>query len=234
MICLQSCCHFTSFCCWQSCSAEAAGEEHTEESDLSDICDISDTLSDRFRKPAPFVVWKDSLKKNMSSDARDLEVAIIGGGITGLALALGLLQRDVKFTIYERARELREIGAGIGFTLNAERAMLALSPHIHQSFRKVAVQNNDDYFRYIDGSKDDYSDLKSWEENIWLKKYLGERGFEGCRRSDFIMELVKALPADSIKYQKNLSSVEDTEASKKITLTFSDGTTEKADIGTQK
>jgi len=85
------------------------------------------------------------------SDESQFEVAIIGGGITGLALAIGLLQRNIKFMIYERARTFREIGAGIGFNPNAERAMMALNPALHTAFRKVAAQNDEDYFYYVDG-----------------------------------------------------------------------------------
>jgi len=169
----------------------------------------------------------------MLADDGHLEVAIIGGGITGLTLALGLLQRGVKFTIYERAQELREIGAGIGFTLNAERAMLALDPRIHESFRKVAVQNDDDWFRYVDGSKNDCGEPECLGDHLWLKKYLGERGFEGCRRSDFLQELVNLIPADSFKFTKNFVSIGDAGDGHKVRLAFADGTTENADVGTQ-
>ena len=169
----------------------------------------------------------------MAADDGALTVAIIGGGITGLTLALGLLKRGVRFTIYERARELREIGAGIGFTPNAERAMLAVDPRIHESFRKVAVQNNDDWFRYVDGSANDCGEPECLGEHLWLKKYLGERGFEGCRRSDFLRELVNLIPADSFRFVKNLVSVADAAGGDTVRLGFADGTTEDADVGTR-
>ena len=38
----------------------------------------------------------------MSDDA-PFEVAIVGGGIAGLTLAIGLLHRNIVFKIYERA-----------------------------------------------------------------------------------------------------------------------------------
>jgi 2-polyprenyl-6-methoxyphenol hydroxylase-like FAD-dependent oxidoreductase len=179
-----------------------------------------------------FAIYFVFILAKMLADDGHLEVAIIGGGITGLTLALGLLQRGVKFTIYERAQELRELGAGIGFTPNAERAMLALDPRIHESFRKVAVQNKDDWFRYVDGSKYDCGESECLGEHLWLKKYLGERGFEGCRRSDFLRELVNLIPSDSLKFVKNLLSIEDTADSHKIKLEFADGTTENANVGT--
>lgn len=157
------------------------------------------------------------------------EVAIIGGGITGLVLAIGLLQRNIKFTIYERAPEFREIGAGIGFTPNAERAMTALNPALHNAFRKVAAQNDEDYFYYLDGNNHDGADPEH-EETI-LKLYLGERGFEGCRRPDFMEEMLKLIPTEHIRLNKNLVSATEHESTGAINFVFKDGSTATADVG---
>jgi 2-polyprenyl-6-methoxyphenol hydroxylase-like FAD-dependent oxidoreductase len=162
-------------------------------------------------------------------DEGRFEVAIIGGGITGLALAIGLLQRNIKFTVYERAHTFREIGAGIGFTPNAERAMTALNPALHAAFRKVAAQNDEDYFYYMDGYH--YSkDNPSQEETI-LKLYLGERGFEGCRRHDFVAEMVKLIPSEYVKLDKDLVFAIENGDDERICLSFRDGSTARADVG---
>ncbi|EUC27722.1 hypothetical protein COCCADRAFT_110947 [Bipolaris zeicola 26-R-13] len=162
------------------------------------------------------------------SDEGHFEVAIIGGGIIGLALATGLLQRNIRFTIYERAHTFREVGAGIGFTPNAERAMTALNPALHAAFRKVAAQNDEDYFYYLDGYHSSKEDPK-FEETI-LKLYLGERGFEGCRRSDYLAEMVKLVPSEYIQHDKDLVSVIENDEDERIHLSFRDGTTATADI----
>jgi 2-polyprenyl-6-methoxyphenol hydroxylase-like FAD-dependent oxidoreductase len=163
------------------------------------------------------------------SDQSQFEVAIIGGGITGLALAIGLLQRNIKFTIYERAHTFREIGAGIGFTPNAERAMNALNPALHAAFRKVAAQNDEDYFYYMDGYN--YSEEDPTHEETILKLYLGERGFEGCRRPDFMAETVRLIPPEHIQLDKDLVSVADVNEDEGVHLSFRDGSTARADIG---
>jgi 2-polyprenyl-6-methoxyphenol hydroxylase-like FAD-dependent oxidoreductase len=163
------------------------------------------------------------------TDDERFEVAIIGGGITGLVLAVGLLQRNIKFTIYERAHAFREIGAGIGFTPNAERAMTALNPAIHAAFRKVGAQNDEDYFYYLDGYN--HSDANPEHEETILKLYLGERGFEGCRRSGFLDELVKLIPAEHVAFDKDLISATETGEHDEIQLSFRDGSTATADIG---
>jgi 2-polyprenyl-6-methoxyphenol hydroxylase-like FAD-dependent oxidoreductase len=163
------------------------------------------------------------------SDESDFVVAIIGGGITGLALAIGLLQRNIKFTIYERAHSFREIGAGIGFTPNAEKAMTALNPALHAAFRKVAAQNDEDYFYYMDGYN--YSEKNPGHENTILKLHLGERGFEGCRRPDFMAEMLKLIPSECIQLDKDLVSVTENGEDERVRLSFRDDSIEQADIG---
>lgn len=112
-----------------------------------------------------------------------LHVAIVGGGITGATLALGLQARGVGYTIYERASALKEIGAGVGFSPNAERALVGVDPEVHAAYKRVAMPNAEDYFQWVDGCDSD---------EIVYRLYLGEQAFQGCRRSDFLDEMVKS------------------------------------------
>ena len=50
-----------------------------------------------------------------------MKIAIIGGGIAGLALAIGLHRRGVESRVYEAAPQLREIGVGITLLPHAMR-----------------------------------------------------------------------------------------------------------------
>src|SRR5215472_10303165 len=52
-----------------------------------------------------------------------ISVAIIGGGIGGLAAVLSLLRTGLDVHVYEQARELREVGAGIQISPNATRIL---------------------------------------------------------------------------------------------------------------
>jgi salicylate hydroxylase len=54
---------------------------------------------------------------------KDLSIAIIGGGIGGLAAALSLLRAGLDAHVYERARTLSEVGAGIQVSPNASRIL---------------------------------------------------------------------------------------------------------------
>jgi salicylate hydroxylase len=56
----------------------------------------------------------------------DARVAIVGGGIGGLVLALALRERGIDFEVYEQADELREIGAAVALSANATRELRRL------------------------------------------------------------------------------------------------------------
>jgi salicylate hydroxylase len=55
-----------------------------------------------------------------------IQIAIIGGGIGGAAAALNLLKAGFDVHVYEQARALREVGAGINITPNASRVLHGL------------------------------------------------------------------------------------------------------------
>jgi len=51
------------------------------------------------------------------------DIAIVGGGIGGLAAALGLLRRGIDVDVYEQAPELREFGAGVQISANGTHVL---------------------------------------------------------------------------------------------------------------
>lgn len=157
---------------------------------------------------------------------KPLHVAIIGGGITGLTLAIGLQSRNVSFTVYERATSFREVGAGIGLSANAERAMTALDSTVRAAYENVAMPNGEDYFQFVDGFKTD---------EIIFKLPVGKDGFRGCRRSDFLEELFKLLPDEAVQWGKAVETIEEDHTTEgPVTLTFKDGSVAQADVGETK
>src|SRR5437016_5500911 len=50
-------------------------------------------------------------------------ILIVGAGIGGLTAAIALRQAGVQVEVFERAAELKEIGAGIGLSANAMRVL---------------------------------------------------------------------------------------------------------------
>src|SRR3954463_12876396 len=57
------------------------------------------------------------------SNAKKLRIAIVGGGIGGLTLALALRQRGIVSDVYEQAPELTEIGAAVALSANSTREL---------------------------------------------------------------------------------------------------------------
>ena len=55
-----------------------------------------------------------------------MEVAIIGGGVAGLSLAMNLHARGIRACVFERAPEIRELGVGITLLPHAMREFAAL------------------------------------------------------------------------------------------------------------
>src|ERR1700730_6953657 len=64
-------------------------------------------------------------------------VAIVGGGIGGVAVALALMRRGIDVDVYEQAPELRELGAGVQISANGTRVLHALG--LKNALEKVQV-----------------------------------------------------------------------------------------------
>ncbi len=72
------------------------------------------------------------------------EIAIIGGGITGLALALNLNRRGIACRVYERASEIKELGVGITLLPHAMREFTALG--IGDALLAAGIENAESCF----------------------------------------------------------------------------------------
>ncbi|KAJ4417848.1 hypothetical protein N0V82_005905 [Gnomoniopsis sp. IMI 355080] len=156
----------------------------------------------------------------MTPSTPPFHVAVVGGGVTGLCLGIGLHARGVPFTIYERATGIQEVGAGIGLSPNAEWAMKVLAPEVHAAYEKVANANGEDYFQWVNGET----------KELIFKLFVGEGCFRGCRRSDFLEELVKCLPRERLKFGMMVEDILEGEEGG-IILRFADGSEEATDTG---
>ena len=172
-----------------------------------------------------------SQPENQNGVRRPLEVAIIGGGITGLTLAVGLLRRNVPFTIYERAANFGELGVGITITPAAERAMAALDPRILQSFVNVATEAEGGTLSFVDAVHEHGGEDPRTSTQDLMYELKVREGFKACRRCDLVDQLVQHIPQDRVQYQKWLQSVEAGDDQSRAVLTFRDGSKAEADIG---
>ena len=55
-----------------------------------------------------------------------MRAIVVGGGIGGLSAAVALRGAGIEVSVFEKARELREVGAGIGLWANATKALRRL------------------------------------------------------------------------------------------------------------
>ena len=73
-----------------------------------------------------------------------MRVAVIGGGIAGLAFALALHQRGIACVVFESAREVKELGVGITVLPHGMRELSALG--LEERLRAVAIENEESVF----------------------------------------------------------------------------------------
>jgi salicylate hydroxylase len=169
----------------------------------------------------------------MASSSLPIHIAIIGGGIGGLSLAIGLQKHpQISFTIYESHSSFSEIGAGLGFTTNAHRAMSPISPALYEKFKSVALFNGTEEkrgfaFRHQVGEEGPDEGKEIIEVQI-------PPGLEqsSVHRNDFLDVLVGCLPdggRSCVEFGKRLVEIRDGEDEKLICM-FADGTSVDADV----
>ena len=161
------------------------------------------------------------------SSQKSFTIAVVGGGIGGLALAIALRHQNVPVQVYESAPAFAEIGAGIAFGPNAIRAMALIDPAIRRAFTNRATKN---------GAKED--------EETWINFRCGvgepaliakvqttdqdKTGLSSVHRAHFMDELAALIPKDIAHFGKRLLGLEHLESGK-IQLEFEDGMTAHAD-----
>jgi len=164
-------------------------------------------------------------------------IAIVGGGIAGVTLAIALLSRDIPCTIYEQGHNFAEIGAGVAFAPNSVRAMRACDPNIYKAFQAVATHNlweskcadqasgrKGTWFDFLDG----FHDPKEGEEPKVFFSLLNDEGANSVHRAHFLDEMVKYIPEGIAQFRKRVEKVEEV-ANGPVILHFADGTTAEAD-----
>ncbi|KAF4981771.1 hypothetical protein FZEAL_2493 [Fusarium zealandicum] len=157
------------------------------------------------------------------SSPKPFDISVVGGGIAGLTLAIALHHRNIPVTLYERASNFHEIGAGVSFTPNAVRAMEACHPGIYKAFERVCTWNGWEskrgtWFDFLDGIAEDGATFP-------IKTSLGQNG---VHRAHFLDELTKLLPSDRIQFGKQIEDAKE-DANGKVVIKFTDGTSASTD-----
>lgn len=166
--------------------------------------------------------------------SKPFHVAIIGGGIAGITLAIALHHRGIPLTIYEQAPVFGEVGAGVSFSPNAVQAMKVCHSGIHDAFEKVCTRNlwpskRDVWFDYLDGYNHTGTEEKGkagQETKFTIRNGLGQNG---VHRAHFLDEMVRLIPSEIARFNKHLESVDESENGR-LVMRFSDGSAEEADV----
>ncbi|PTB68116.1 FAD/NAD(P)-binding domain-containing protein [Trichoderma citrinoviride] len=154
-----------------------------------------------------------------------LDIAIIGAGVVGVHVALGLLHRNIPFTIYEQSSRLKEMGVGIGVPSIIIESMTALHPDTAENLLKVSnVLNN---VNVVNGSSDE--DLKLRPADRLYDVVIEPFEFRGAHRGRLLDGLLPIIPPGRVRLGKHLESIVDRGDGEKLVLQFSDGSTAEAD-----
>ncbi|MEQ1659887.1 MAG: FAD-dependent monooxygenase, partial [Hylemonella sp.] len=71
-------------------------------------------------------------------------IAVVGGGVAGLGLALSLHQRGIACDVYEAVPEVKELGVGITLLPHAMRELAALG--VQSKLEAVGIENLESVF----------------------------------------------------------------------------------------
>ncbi len=115
-----------------------------------------------------------------------INVGIVGGGIGGVAAAVALRRMGIEATVYERAEELREVGAGMMLWPNATRVLKELN----LLARVAAVSGPNCHFL-----------VRASGGAILMDIALGRFDVPALctRRSDLLDALISSLPAGRVR-----------------------------------
>lgn len=144
---------------------------------------------------------------------------IVGGGIGGLAAALALGRAGLEVVVFERAPELREVGAGISLWANATRALKWLG--VYEKIR-------------ASGAAEIGGELRSWRGEMFskipaddLRARFGEANL-AVHRADLQGALFSALPPATVRLGAELTGFEQT--GEGVLARFADGREERGDL----
>lgn len=146
-----------------------------------------------------------------------LEIAVVGGGIGGLAVANALLRANVEVTVHEQAPALTEVGAGVLVTPNSIRHLYRMG--LGEKFTAAGA-------RIGDGSRYCRAD-GSVVGPIRTSDSTGEFGVYGMHRADLLEVLADGLPPGTVHTDRRCVGLE--QAGDRACVAFADGAVVEAD-----
>jgi salicylate hydroxylase len=144
-----------------------------------------------------------------------LDVAIVGAGIGGLTAGIALDRRGVNVAVYEKAHELRELGAGVVIGANGARVYDSLG--LKDSLAAIA-------------GKVSTLTMKTWRDEPllgWRPPYPAAQTYP-LHRAEFQKMLLAAMPPGAVHLGREcVAAVEDSDG---VRIEFADGSQARADV----
>ncbi|KAF7197280.1 6-hydroxynicotinate 3-monooxygenase [Pseudocercospora fuligena] len=160
------------------------------------------------------------------ADSEKLRIAIIGAGIAGLAAAIALQRHEgIDVQVYERAPELREIGASIALGPNGMKALERLG--VHEALSDELAFRNKSGFPMI---------YRHWKTNevISVDEHRGDIEYRHRTSRFYRAHLQQALAAhvepERIHLNKSFVTIGQSQETDETLIAFADGSTTSADI----
>ena len=150
-------------------------------------------------------------------------VMIMGGGIGGLATALSLQRRGFRVQVYERAKEIREVGAGVIITANARRALRELGVDAQLE----ALSSTIDIFHTCHFATGEVLRAVS-NDDIRRKVGIASLGVYRADLHSVLMQAVLAHDPDCLHAQSEFASLQQDETG--VTVQFTHGGSARADV----
>ncbi|KAF9270738.1 salicylate hydroxylase [Marasmius fiardii PR-910] len=154
--------------------------------------------------------------------SKDFTVAIVGGGLCGLATAYPLSKAGITVKVFEAAPKFEEIGAGVGFGPNAVRALEGLGLISAILARSGQEKPEQRVFKFVAGCAP--HDLV-YDYETGNSQRLGL----GIYRPACLDGLISLLDPSITQFDKRCTSVSITESGR-ARIQFSDDTTYDADL----
>jgi 2-polyprenyl-6-methoxyphenol hydroxylase-like FAD-dependent oxidoreductase len=143
-----------------------------------------------------------------------MDIAIIGGGITGLTTALALAKQGIVSTVYERAPKLNEVGAGIWLQPNALKVLNYLG------LKETILKNSIELDR-VDITDSQLHSFKIGENTV--QDHEGNK-IVSIHRAKLQQILYEALPPNSVKLGYDFQLLN--QLSNKVEINFDAGKVE--------
>jgi salicylate hydroxylase len=152
-----------------------------------------------------------------------LRVAVVGGGLGGLTLAIALRAHGITTTVFERASELRAMGAGVTLSANGTRLLRRFGID-DELYAASAVPTELVFRHWRDGRR--LSALPVGLGDAYRRRFGAP--FHGMHRSDFLRILADACGREYIHLGRTVTGLQ--EAADAVVLEFADGTQFAADV----